>query len=288
MKYIVDSRYFDGTCLTSMSDNRHSDYGGETLEELRIRKRNPHLIAVTLKRVNLLVKRYQNALQMPFKEITEERYWDLFDCLPPARMGNAFFFVGEPYYGNLYPFCFKAEGRFFTARRNIHLTNEEIYRQIREHMEIVNLRPAIVKGTPFRRASGWYGEVVTYMPYMVEHSGKQYFLQNLTTMTGNRHDDLGKRRELAALLRNLRKNHYQYCTFYSEKSDIFEFFDWIRNSNYTLEVHGELLNFNREEGFVDFCGNVIEYSAAFRFRIYSRELLKHIIYQLRTVKRKHL
>lgn len=91
MKYIIDSRYFNGTCITSMSDDLHSDYGNETLEELRVKERNPHLIAVTPERVNLLIKRYQNALQTPFKEITEERYWDLFDCLPPARMGNAFF-----------------------------------------------------------------------------------------------------------------------------------------------------------------------------------------------------
>lgn len=39
MRYIIDSRYFDGTCLTSMSDDMHSDYGGETLEALRERER---------------------------------------------------------------------------------------------------------------------------------------------------------------------------------------------------------------------------------------------------------
>lgn len=40
MRYIIDSRYFDGTCLTSMSDDMHSDYGGETLEALREREKN--------------------------------------------------------------------------------------------------------------------------------------------------------------------------------------------------------------------------------------------------------
>ena len=45
MKYIIDSRYFDGTCLTSMSDDMHSDYGGETLEALREREKNPYLVA---------------------------------------------------------------------------------------------------------------------------------------------------------------------------------------------------------------------------------------------------
>lgn len=32
-RYIVDSRYFDGTCLTFMTDGFRSDFGGETLEE---------------------------------------------------------------------------------------------------------------------------------------------------------------------------------------------------------------------------------------------------------------
>ena len=37
-RYIVDSRYFDGTCLTFMTDGFRSDFGGETLEEMRVRE----------------------------------------------------------------------------------------------------------------------------------------------------------------------------------------------------------------------------------------------------------
>ena len=77
MKYIIDSRYFDGTCLTSMSDDMHSDYGGETLEALREREKNPYLVAVPPVRMTLLVKRYTRALCKPFHEITEERYYEL-------------------------------------------------------------------------------------------------------------------------------------------------------------------------------------------------------------------
>ena len=47
LKYVIDSRYFGGTCLTSMSDEFRNDYGGETIEELRIRENNPYLKAVT-------------------------------------------------------------------------------------------------------------------------------------------------------------------------------------------------------------------------------------------------
>ena len=287
MKYIIDSRYFDGACLTSMSDNLHSDYGGETLEELCKREDNTHLIAVSPERVTLLVGRYSRALCKPFREITEERYLDLLDCLPPARMGKGWFFVGEPYYGDLYPFCFRSGGRFFHAERSIRLTDVEIARQIREHTAKVGRYPTLVKDAPFVEYVSWYRKTVTYIPYHFEHEGKRYFLKNLATRTGSGYDDRRNRDEMAALLRNLRGNRYEYCAFYSKRKDIFEFFDWLRENKYTLEIQGELFDFADDRSHVDFHGNVCEYSAVFLYRIYSRELFSHIIDQLRTVKRRH-
>ena len=35
LKFVVDSRSFDGSCVTTMSDGIHGDYHHETLEELR-------------------------------------------------------------------------------------------------------------------------------------------------------------------------------------------------------------------------------------------------------------
>ena len=46
LKFVVDSRSFDGSCVTTMSDGIHGDYHHETLEELRDREKNPYLIAV--------------------------------------------------------------------------------------------------------------------------------------------------------------------------------------------------------------------------------------------------
>ena len=217
MRYIIDSRYFDGTCLTSMSDDMHSDYGGETLEALREREKNPYLVAVSPVRMTLLVKRYTRALCKPFHEITEERYYELLECLPPARMQSDWFFVGEPYYRNLYALCFESDGRYFRAERPIRLSNAEIYRQIREHMEKVNLHPAIVKKASFVKYVNWYKKTVTYIPYYFEYGGKIYFLKNLATRTGSEFGDRRERNEMAALLRNLRGNRYEYCTFYSQK-----------------------------------------------------------------------
>lgn len=39
LKFVVDSRSFDGSCVTTMSDGIHGDYHHKTLEELRDRKR---------------------------------------------------------------------------------------------------------------------------------------------------------------------------------------------------------------------------------------------------------
>ena len=73
LKYVIDSRYFDGTCLTSMSDGFHNDYGEETIEELRIRENNPYLKAVTPSDIDKKLRLYHQSLSEPFKEITEAR-----------------------------------------------------------------------------------------------------------------------------------------------------------------------------------------------------------------------
>lgn len=285
MKYIIDSRYFDGSCFTSMHDDEYSDYGGGTLEELREREKNPYLVAVSPQRMALLVQRYTRSLCTPFREISGERYEDLLDCLPPARMGRDWFFVGEPYYGNLYPFCFRSGGGFFMAERSLRLTDQEINRQIREHMEKLHRHPEIAKGEPSWQYMAWYNADVCHIPYSFVQDGKNLFLKSLVTQTGRVIDDRRNRDEMAALLRNLRHNHYEYCTFHAIKKDIFDFFKWLRSNRYTLDVQGKLFSFDENRDYVDFHGNVCEYSAAFHYRIYSRSLLGDIINQLRCVKR---
>ena len=146
---------------------------------------------------------------------------------------------------------------------------------------------AIVKKASFVKYVNWYKKTVTYIPYYFEYGGKIYFLKNLATRTGSEFGDRRERNEMAALLRNLRGNRYEYCTFYSQKKDIFEFFDWLRKNKYTLEIQGDLFDFADDRSHVDFHGNVCEYSAVFHYRIYSRKLFGHIINQLRTVKRYH-
>lgn len=83
LKFVVDSRCFDGRCVTTMSDGIHGDYHHETLEELRDREKNPYLTAVSGNTVRKMIRIHLQSLCAPFSEITEERYFDYMDVLPP-------------------------------------------------------------------------------------------------------------------------------------------------------------------------------------------------------------
>ncbi len=134
MKYIIDPTIpFEGAVVTSMSDDIHSDYGGETLEELKASHNNPNLEAVSPEKVTELVNKHRAELnKAPFKEIDEDRYYDAMDCLPPKRMLRDAFFVGECYQYDLYPFCFKVGNRYFEGRRILNTPKETLYAEIKE------------------------------------------------------------------------------------------------------------------------------------------------------------
>ena len=285
MLLVIDSCYFDSVIVTSMRDDVHSDYGGETLEQLRDRYDNPFLITVTPDRIALLLKRYDNALSQPFEEISEERYYDLLGCVPPKRQHRNRFFVGEAYSGTMYDLCFRLGDRYFKALRDIRLSDEEIDTEISRFAKKLKQHPKIIKGGAIRNHNGWHNRIVMHTPYYFQLGKRKLFLCSLTSDSGNKYDDRRYRREMAERLLNLRRNHYDYCTFHSRYPDIFEFFKWLRENHYTLEVQGSLFSIDPERNYVDFHGNVCEYSAAFHYRIYSRELFENIINQLRRVKR---
>lgn len=86
LKFVVDSRCFDGRCVTTMSDGIHGDYHHETLEELRDREKNPYLTAVSGNTVRKMIRIHLQSLCAPFSEITEERYFDYMDQSAHARI----------------------------------------------------------------------------------------------------------------------------------------------------------------------------------------------------------
>lgn len=144
MKYIIDPTVeFTGCVITSMSDDVHSDYGNETLEELRSNNKNPSLIAVGPDKMSEMVNNHRSRLNSePFIEIDEERYYDLLDCLPPERMLSGCFFVGECCQYDIYPFCFTIDGRFFQGKRIISTPREKLYAEIKEFYQNLKMKEA--------------------------------------------------------------------------------------------------------------------------------------------------
>ena len=155
LKFVVDSRSFDGSCVTTMSDGIHGDYHHETLEELRDREKNPYLIAVSGNTVRKMIRIHLQSLCAPFSEITEERYFDYMDVLPPIRHTRNFFFLGEPYHADIYRFCFRAGGRYFTGLRSVTTPRKELERQMDNHYRNITFKGDILKEKPMERDGIW-------------------------------------------------------------------------------------------------------------------------------------
>ena len=152
---------------------------------------------------------YNQSLSEPFKEITEEDYYDLLDVLPPLRMRQNSFFVGEPYYGNMYSFCFTRQGRYFKGLRSVLTSQSELDSQIDRHMEIINRKAVISKEDTSKTISG-----TRLIPYYFSLDGKQpVFICNLVIQSDSRQ----ARTDMANTLKSLRRNHYQ---FYKGKAGI--------------------------------------------------------------------
>ena len=148
-RYVVNPFRFTGAVITSMSDGIHSDYDkGETLDMLRERHKTPWLTTVTVEEIHAMIIKYQTSLQTPFEEITEHKFWDLLGCVPPKRQRSGSFFVGEAYYRNIYRFCFELNGKYYSALRDIRLTDEELYKQRRKFARMLKRTEGRIRKRP--------------------------------------------------------------------------------------------------------------------------------------------
>ena len=268
LKYVIDSRYFDGTCLTSMSDGFHNDYGGETIEELRIRENNPYLKAVTPSDIDKKLRLYNQSLSEPFKEITEEDYYDLLDVLPPLRMRQNSFFVGEPYYGNMYSFCFTRQGRYFKGLRSVLTPQSELDSQIDRHLEIINRKAVISKEETSKTISG-----ARLIPYYFSLDGKQpVFICNLVIQS----DSGQARTDMANTLKSLRRNHYQFYKGKGHYETPDELIDHVSGKKFTLVSDGHFFQYPPGRESATFIGYIKETSEEFIFRIYDREYFLYL------------
>lgn len=145
----------------------------------------------------------------------------------------------------------------------------------------------LVKKESYPAPYGNYSSATFTPYYFIGPDGIEHFICNLVTRTNDPYrSDASQRRQIAHHLRSLRKNGYRCLRFHGRREDPFAFLEWLKQHDYTLEIQGELFDFS-DRNWVDFHGNVVEYSAAFMYRIYDREYLAELLQALHTVKRHH-
>ena len=112
-----------------------------------------------------------------------------------------------------------------------------------------------------------------FTPYYV--NGK--FVMNLVASSQKSKD--GNRKDLARILFQLRKNKGKFFKLHGRFDNPFEMLEWMLDNGYHLEPHhfGEdNTPFRKSSDYVDFHGNLKEYSAAFDYRIYDSEMIERL------------
>ena len=142
--YIIDktsepSEHCENTmsCPVEYGIPQYVDYCNPplTLEEYKIQKNNPNLIAITWEEMEKRLAQYSTNLCGKWIEINEEDYDYALECLPPKKWRDIdlkinVFAVGECYTMNIYTHCIKDcrnnEVKYFKAYLPISSTNEEV------------------------------------------------------------------------------------------------------------------------------------------------------------------
>jgi len=117
-------------------------------------------------------------------------------------------------------------------------------------------------------------ERADFTPYYFDNGTK--FIGNLITAAT---DDTflteqQSRDKLARAIRNLRTNEYKLIYQYGRHKSPFDFLKWVTTEGYSLQRWGKF--FTKEGTHTIFFGNVSEYSAAFRYVIYDKNIIRRL------------
>lgn len=127
--------------------------------------------------------------------------------------------------------------------------------------------------------SNWCGRYAEYTPVYAIIDGKKRLVRNIShTLSGDtfewrQYSDKKSKEEVEKAKNNLMVHDGKYIAFISMFDNPFEFVNWIMENNYTLEVVRNFFEDSSNGDFIDFHGNLCEYSCAFHYRIYDYEML---------------
>lgn len=184
----------------------------------------------------------------------------------------------------MHDFYFKVSGRCFTGIRPVNLPYEELQRQIGEHYRRVTCRPEIRKWNIAVPGTDGNGGRMGTAYFFVTDKGCQRFICNLT-VSGEAESVQEARKDVARILRSLRRHHFTYYAGTEGIDDLDRFMDYMEKNDYTLLSAGTFFQYPINRESVTFTGKIKETGKRFLYRIYDREIFLHLLKRLRGVKR---
>lgn len=107
---------------------------------------NPDTELISEEALSGLMKKHYDDMCSGYTEITEQRYYELLECVPPKRWkrlsDNIFpFFVGECYSGEVYQLCLyhKPSNRYFSKMERISASDEKILNNFEWYLNSIGI-----------------------------------------------------------------------------------------------------------------------------------------------------
>lgn len=117
--------------IDGMSADGRGVYGRETLEEMRARYPDVEIVPI-----DTAIERIDAAFRSPPVEITEERFWEMLEVLPPLswiqRPGTESFKLEEFTCGKITQIFCRIGERYFELSDNVTLPHDVIVSRCRE------------------------------------------------------------------------------------------------------------------------------------------------------------
>lgn len=146
--YLVSTKNFRGSCYSNLIDGV-SPYSGRTRAEIEAQYPDEKFIEVDWDGFEKMLKDYEKNLITGWTEITEERYWEMLEILPPMNWRNLtaginIFCISEALTGSLHAHFLKlsnkGEVKYYEATKDRFTKNEDLLKEIYTEITHKNLK----------------------------------------------------------------------------------------------------------------------------------------------------
>jgi len=128
-KWIINgSKPFQGWTQSYIKEDGLVAYTNKTFKEYN-KEKGGVMKVITNTELNSLLKTHKKNMITDWVEVTENRYWEMLEVLPPVYRGVAFF-VSEATYDTIHSCFIKYNGKFYESLRCIKNTEKTLIKSL--------------------------------------------------------------------------------------------------------------------------------------------------------------